>query len=370
VRFREWYVTDRAAQASAVSKLPVSARYAMEAAAFQSAGNLNMVLTLREEDTNHYVWSDNFELNLENWFEAQRRIVKRLSMALNVNLSTERLVRLAGEPDLSLDVYDLWLRGQAAVFSFDPTQRRQATEAFAGVMRVAPNFSPAYSNMAQFINTEHIAFPGLVRTRESEARALDMATNAVQLDPVDSRAQLCMAWSLAMSKQYARALEHADLASQLNDNDAWTLISSAHIFAYCAEFGKAQELSRLSFEISPVPSRTQWDYLAKNRFLWGDYEGCIAAAGEAHELLIALPAWSAAAHVYAGDRPEAAQHAKRFLSLIRSRWFAPVPATDENIVRWFLHQYPIRRREDWERLRDALGITGIPVAGAEPHRAW
>jgi len=369
VRFREWYVTDRAGPtASGLAQLVVSARYAVQADAYQTGDSVNMILTLRQEDTNHYVWSDNFELKLDKWFETQRRIVKRLTMALNVNLSTERLVRLAGQSDLSLDIHDLWLRGQSAFFSFDPALRRQASDAFAEVIRVAPNFSPAYSNMAQLINTEHIAFPGLLRGRENEDKALEMSRKAVQLDPVDSRAHLCMAWSHAMSRHYDLAVEHARIASQLNDNDAWTLISSAHIFAYCANFERAQELSRQSFEISPVPSRTQWDFLAKNRFLWGDYAGCLAAASASEDLLIALPAWTAAAHFHAGHRREAAQDAKRFLALIRARWFGAAGPSDENIMRWFLHQYPISRRQDWERLRDGLSGAGLVVTAAEQHR--
>jgi DNA-binding SARP family transcriptional activator len=369
VRFREWYVTDRAAHAAQASRLPASAHYAIQAAAYQADDAVNLVLTLKQEDTNHYVWSDNVELKLDKWFETQRRIVKRLTMALNVNLSTDRLVRLAGQPDLSLDVHDLWLRGQAAFFSFDPGQRRQASEAFAEVIRVSPNFSPAYSNMAQLINTEHIAFPGLRRTREREARALELSRNAVRLDPVDSRAHLCMGWSFAMSRLYDQAIEHAQLASQLNDNDAWTLVSSAHIFAYCADFEKAKVLSQQSFDISPIPTRTQWDFLAKNRFLWGDYAGCLAAASSSQDLLIALPAWTAAAHFHMGQMSEAANDAQRFLSLIRSNWFGAAPVSDETIVRWFLHQYPIRRKEDWERLRDGLSGAGLPVAKVE-HQAW
>jgi DNA-binding SARP family transcriptional activator/TolB-like protein len=370
VHFREWYVTDRALPTtSGRAQLAVSARYAVQADAYQSGDSVNMILTLLQEDTNHYVWSDNFELKLDNWFETQRRIVKRLTMALNVNLSTERLVRLAGQSDLSLDIHDLWLRGQSAFFSFDPALRRQASDAFAEVIRVAPNFSPAYSNMAQLINTEHIAFPGLLRSRENEESALEMSRKAVQLDPIDSRAHLCMAWSHAMSRRYDLAVEHAGIASQLNDNDAWTLISSAHIFAYCANFERARELSQQSFDISLVRSRTQWDFLAKNRFLWGDYSGCLAAASASQDLLIALPAWTAAAHFHAGHRREAAQDAKRFLALIRSRWFGAMAPSEENIMRWFLHQYPISRRDDWERLRDGLEGAGLAVTAAEPHRA-
>lgn len=370
VRFREWYVTDRSIQSpSDAGQLAVSARYAVHAAAFQTGNVVSLILTLRQIDTNHYIWSDRFELKLSTWFAAQQRVVRRLTMALNVNLSAERLMRLAGQPDVSLDIYDLWLRGQSAFLSFDPAQRRAAAEVFAEVMRAAPNFSPVHSSMAQLINTEHIAFPGLFRSRSNETRTLELARKAVQLDPLDSRAHLAMAWSHAMSKQYDSAAGHAELASQLNDNNSWTVISAAHVLAYCANFPRAKKLTKQAFEMSPLPGRTPWDYLAKNRFLWGDYAGCIAAAHQAGDLLIALPAWTAAAHLHAGNRDEAAREAERFLGLVRARWFGAEEPTSENIMRWFLHQYPISRRQDWERLRDGLAGAGVPVGGMD-HHAW
>jgi hypothetical protein len=38
-------------------------------------------------------------------------------------------------------------------------------------------------------------------------------------------------------------------------------------------------------------------------------------------------------------------------------------------MRWYLHIFPIRRREDWERLRDGLAGVGLPVRGTD-HHAW
>ena len=38
----------------------------------------------------------NFRLGLGNWFETQQRIIRRIATSLNVQLSTERLMRLYG----------------------------------------------------------------------------------------------------------------------------------------------------------------------------------------------------------------------------------------------------------------------------------
>src|SRR5262249_8155158 len=133
VRFREWYVTDKPARPNGdTGNSPLaSAHYAIEMTAYQSGPVLNLVLTLKDSGSSLYIWSERFELKVEIWFEMQQRIVRRLATALNVSLSAERLARLAGEPDVSLDIYDRWLRGQAMLAPFSPVNRRRAAEIFA-----------------------------------------------------------------------------------------------------------------------------------------------------------------------------------------------------------------------------------------------
>ena len=70
-------------------------------------------------------------------------------------------------------------------------------------------------------------------------------------------------------------------------------------------------------------------------------------------------AWQAAALAHLGHHDEAAAEAAWFLATIRQNWFGAEPATDEMIVRWLLHLYPISRRVEWVRLRHADGDAGF-----------
>ena len=106
VRFREWTVIDRPNPAAPVQLSDSVPQYCIECTAYQAGTEINMVMVLRDEVTGVYVWSESFRLSLDNWFEAQQRIIRRIATALNVQLSVERLMRLAGEPDVSLDIYD------------------------------------------------------------------------------------------------------------------------------------------------------------------------------------------------------------------------------------------------------------------------
>jgi tetratricopeptide (TPR) repeat protein len=255
------------------------------------------------------------------------------------------------------------------ILRFSPDSWKRAAQIFADGIRDAPNFSSCYSSLVQLNNTVHIAHPGIFRDPAKARDTIELARTAVQLDPVDSRAQLCLGWSYAMAKQYAQAEVHMDLACELNENDAWTLISSALFYAFCAKFDRAARLAAQAREVTFAPSITHWAYLVSVRFLCGDYEGTIEAANHAADVIKTLPAWKAAAAQYLGRSVEAAKDAERFLANVRANWQGSVPPTNEAIGRWLLHLYPISSREHWERLRDGVVRAGVPVAGID-HHAW
>jgi hypothetical protein len=163
---------------------------------------------LKDVDSDFYIWTDGFELELANWFDSQVRVVRRIAMALNVHLSAERLRRFSERPDISLGVYDKWLRCQTLVRTFDPQHWKRLSDQFAEIIAAAPGFVPAYCGLADLHSIEHIAHPGILRARDREQKALELAREAVQLDPSDMHAHRCLAWAHAMAKQYAQAELH------------------------------------------------------------------------------------------------------------------------------------------------------------------
>src|SRR5262245_65598648 len=76
---------------------------------------------------------------------------------------------------------------------------------FRDVIARTPDFAPAYSSLAQLNNVVHIVLPGVHRNAQRTAQALEYAREAVRLDPIDSRSQLSLAWSHAMSNQHEQA---------------------------------------------------------------------------------------------------------------------------------------------------------------------
>ncbi|MBV9562112.1 MAG: trifolitoxin synthesis, TfuA [Bradyrhizobium sp.] len=361
VRFREWSVIDRPAAAVALSLSDTAPQYCIDTTAYQAGPEINMVMVLRDEATGVCIWSESLRLGLDNWFETQQRIIRRIATSLNVQLSAERLMRLAGEPDVSLDVYDRWLRGQSLMTKFDPESWRRAVAIFRDAIRENPTFSPCYSSLVQMNNIEHFVHPGLFRDLSKSKETLELAKTAVELDPVDSRAHLCCGWSYVMAFREADAASHMELACDLNDNDPWTVLSSALYYAFCGSMERARSRAELSLSLSPVPTYLEWGYHGIIRFLCGDHQGAIEACDRAHGVIKTLSAWRAAALHELGLHSMAHDEARRFLNGTRSYWVGSSAPTDEAITSWLLQAHPISSDARLEALRRGLRGAGLPV---------
>jgi tetratricopeptide (TPR) repeat protein len=366
VHFREWQVADAPNPAAMPDPAPgVAGRYDLQMVAYQLGEAVNMMVTLKELDSGLYVWTQNFELNLENWFAIQRHVVRHIAMGVNVHLSAERLRRFSDQPDISLGIYDRWLRCQTLARTFNPKYWESLTQQFTDITVEAPGFGPAYAGLADLYNTKHIFQPGLFRARESEQAALAYARKAVQLDPSDMRAHRSLAWSHLMAKQYDQAAMHMEVAYELNPNESWNVISIALMRAFCGQPGRAAELAQLALDMTLAPSRTHWVYQTDIQYLNRNYEAAIIAADNSLDVLWGVPAWRAAALAQLGRSEEAAAVAAGFIARIRANWFGVGPPTDEAIVKWILRIYSFRRREDWEHLRDGLARASLAVGSIE-----
>jgi DNA-binding SARP family transcriptional activator/TolB-like protein len=368
VRFREWLVHEQYAKSATAEGRPDE--YKLEADAMETAGHMRLVLTLRECASNAYLWSENLRLSLENWSEVQQAVVQRIATALNIHVSIGRLALTA--PTVSTDTlaYDLWLRGQAQFLTYEPVGWQRAAELYRECVARHPQFAPAYSSMAQLQNTVHFVHPGVFRSKRATQEALTLATEATRLDPMDSRARLCLGWAYAMSDRHDQAAVHHKLAYELNENDPWTLVSAALGSAFRGEHEQARLLADRALELSPNPSGTHWRYQAMIRYMCRDFVGCIAAAEPAETSIQNVFFWKAAALIALGRKQEAEVAAEKFFTAVEKSWFGPdAPPSKRLMTRWILHGFPIARAEDFEALRRDFGGTGAPVENIQ-HNSW
>ena len=369
IRFREWVVVDgqEVAEAKNGNGRSQSAplppiHYLLEGTYYEDGGAVRLIITLKEATTKQYVWSERMMLTFENWLAVQQSIVRRLAVALNVYLSAERVSGLVGRTDAGADAHVKWLKGYNNLFYWNPDNERQAEEIFKDIIERTPEFSPAYSSLVSVINSRHFKHPGFLRDPADARQALHLAQQAVELDPLDTRAQLALGFSYALNNRFDQAEFHFNLTLELNPNSPITLVPCAHGLSYCGRHDVAGKLAEAAVEMNPLMPRFHWGYILCIRFLMKDFEGAIQAAEMAQDAITDLHGWKAAALAQSGLEAESKEMARFFVEIVRERWEGAVPPTDSEVVRWFMQCFPIRRTEDYELLREGLVLAGLPAA--------
>ena len=365
-RFREWSVrTVPPSWESEPRTWSSPPEYIVEGSTYELNGTIRLVVTLRDAATSVCIWSQRYSITLAAWFETQERIVRQIAMGLNIHVSAERLRRLATGSEVTLEIHDRWLRGQALLLQMASKDWPAAAALVESLLADAPDFSPALSGLVQYRNIAHIALPGQFRDAAKHLETLQIAQRAVRLDPLDSRAQLSLAWTYQLLGRMDNSTLHAALAVDLNENDPWTLMASGQIFAYCGEYERAASLSAASLGMTPMPAAPQVAYSGAIKFLCSDYAGCIDASREDLEMSPAFMIWRCAAKAHAGRLNEAKAEFEKALEGVAADWHGQQAPTRGSMARWLLHVFPIAIRGDWERLAAGLAAAGAAVEGIE-----
>lgn len=358
VRFREWSVADGMTEDLSQSLSPL---YRVAISAIRSGRMLSYSVTVKNSRSNAYVWGRNSELAIDELFARQPALVADIALAMNVTISAERLASMSRMPDVSVEHYDRLLVAQRLHATWRRENSLRAERIVSAIIEENPGFGPAYSCLAQIINTRHIIFPGQGLLQEDLDRAAGLARVALSIDPFDARAHLCSAWTAALQRRFAQAEAHHRQALALNDNDPWTLLSGAHGLAY---FGHGKEASRIAFQLRDsglLTSPLHWSYFVGIMFLSRNYEQAITAFRYLKGGYLGVEAWYVAALALSGQEIEAQAQRIRLEARVRERWVGPSPPSRAEIARWIGNCFPISDPATWERLRDGLSRAGMDL---------
>lgn len=356
-RFREWSVTDGARSRSNGSDGDRSAQYVVSGRYMAPPGDRCLRISLRDRASDSIVWSEDLAVNLANWAALQRSVIGRIAAHLETYISADRLRHIIGTGAQNAGSHDAWLRAEQIFARWTPASAEEAEAILMRIIEADQAFAPAYSSLAGMQNVRHVIRPGLGRDADGERRAHEFAERAVEIDPLDARNQLALAWTAAMTDAFDRAAIHLDLAAELNPNCASTLVSCAMAYAFTGQPTKAETLVAHAQRISPMLDDYQWCYVAAVHFIAGRLEDALNAAQRSGDRIVDNPGWTAATLVRLARVDEARAEFQRLIRAVTPAWAGDGPPTAETVFNWFVNAYPLRLDTDRNLLRGALAMA-------------
>jgi TolB-like protein/Tfp pilus assembly protein PilF len=330
-------------------------RYVLEGSVRKSGNRVRITGQLVDAATGAHLWADRFDGALEDIFDLQDQVTASVVGAIAPKLEQAEIERAKRKPTESLDAYDYYLRGMAAVHQWNREANDEALRMFYRAIELDPNFASAYGMAARCYSQRKGS--GWVTDREYEiAEAGRLARRAAELGRDDALA-LCTA-GMALAYVVCDLDDGAaliDRALALNPNLAWAWLFSGWVKIWLGEPEVAIERIARAMRLSPhdpyifnMHAATASAHFYAGRYAEASSWAEAAARGQPNHLMAACVA--AASGALAGRLAEAQKALAHLRQLDPALRISNLEAV----------MSPFRRPEVRARYVDGLRKAGLP----------
>jgi TolB-like protein len=329
-------------------------RYVLEGSVRKGGSRLRITGQLIDATTGVHIWADRFDGATEDVFDLQDRVTASVVSAIAPKLEQAEIERSRRKPTESLDAYDYYLRGIAAVHLWTREANMEALENFYRAIELDPAFASAYGMAARcFAQRKTIGWEG-DPTRDI-AEAARLARRAGELGREDAVALSAAGFALADAVgDVGEGAVLIDRALQLNPNLAIAWYFNGWVKLWLGEREAAIECASRAMLLSPHDPHlfVMQSVIAMAHFFAGRYADTLSwaetALRERPDAFIAT-SLAAAAHGLAGRGEEARVAVARLQSLD--------PALRCSNLE---QRHSVGRRADFEKWVEGLRKAGLP----------
>ena len=211
-------------------------RYALEGSVRKAANQVRVSAQLVDAVTGHHVWAERYDRELAGIFALQDEITERVVAAVEPQLYAAEGIRVKRKQPESLDAWECVVRALSCVNSRSQNDYAMARELLERAIELDPAYAQAYALFAYVMGLEVLY--GWKPREIALARALEAAQKAVVLDNDDAWAHLALGFVYGMTRRAEEAVVEHEKALALNPNFALAYTYQGAALAY---LGRGEE---------------------------------------------------------------------------------------------------------------------------------
>jgi adenylate cyclase len=193
-------------------------RCALEGSVRKAGNRLRITAQLIDTITDHHLWAERYDRDIEDIFAVQDEVAHRVADALAVALKPGEIKQLAHAPTENLNAYEFYLRARTSFWPPTRSNLLNARNAFSRVVDIDQEFAGGHAGTS-------ISYSLAVRYGHSSqpeadaATALEMAQTAVGLDAEFARAHSALGLAYSVIGQHNEAIASQRRAIELQPGD-------------------------------------------------------------------------------------------------------------------------------------------------------
>ena len=183
---------------------------------------IRVTTQLIDASTDENLWGETYDRQLEDVFAVQGEIAQRVAEALQATLTPREAALIASVPTVSLEAYDLYVKGRAAYLKRTSSDNDEAVRLYLLALQLDPEYARAWAGLASAYALRPFSFGGDPMWGDS---ALVITERALALDPDLSEAHNAVGliygsrgWRQRAYQEYLRAWELDPNANSVMNN--------------------------------------------------------------------------------------------------------------------------------------------------------
>ena len=225
-------------------------QYVLEGSVRKGGNRVRVTAQLIDATTGRHIWAERYDRDLHDIFEVQDEITGAITGAVAPSFVAAEAKRAARKAPGNLDAWDLTMRGNWHLWRLSREDYAESKRLFHEAIDLDPDSSIAHSGLALAYQLE--SGSGMADDlQESRNRALQAAQRALKLDDQDAWAQATLAMVLHVSRDNTAALTACRKALDLNPNLAFAEGLLGMVHAHLGHFEEGNAHLDRALRLSP-----------------------------------------------------------------------------------------------------------------------
>jgi TolB-like protein len=261
-------------------------RYVLEGSVRKSSDRMRVTAQLVDASSGLQLWAEKFDGLLEDIFDLQDQITAKVVGAIAPRLELAEINRVSRKPTESLQAYDYYLRGLAAVYRVSREGNNEALASLYRAIDLDPGFATAYGVAAR-VYVQRASGTWIEDFEREYAEAERLARRAVELGQDDSVALASAAFALCeLSGDPQSATLCVEKALALTPSLASAWLYSAWIRCAVADWKTALDHIGQVWRLSPNDPQAFSIHCCEGmaHFCAGNYQRALACAEAARQV--------------------------------------------------------------------------------------
>ncbi|TRZ85380.1 hypothetical protein D4R89_12365 [bacterium] len=185
----------------------LNVRYVLEGSVRKAGNDLRITAQLIDSKTDTHIWAEKYVGNLDDIFDLQERLARRIVEALKASLTSEEDRRLAARPISDFRAYDAWLRAKKEVWAFTKDGFDRAYQLVNQALDIVGENALLYAGLGWFHALSYDF--GISHDQETLSSGERYAGRALELDPALGFAHFAMGYVRYKQGDFVAAIREA-----------------------------------------------------------------------------------------------------------------------------------------------------------------